>query len=124
MLAGDVYARPPWVGRGGWTWYSGAAAWTWRLVVEGILGLRRRGGALEIEPCIPRHWHGFEAWVRAGETNVHVVVHDPDGSGRGVGAVELDGRPAERAQIDLGGGGDHRVDIWLGRSTRRAVGGS
>src|SRR5690606_8226170 len=67
VLAADVYARPPGVGRGGWTWYTGAAAWTWRLAVETILGLRRRAGALEVTPCLPTHWDGFEAWVREGE---------------------------------------------------------
>ena len=31
-------------GRGGWTWYTGSAAWMYRLGLEGILGLRRVGG--------------------------------------------------------------------------------
>lgn len=29
---------------------AGAAAWTWRLAVEAILGVRRRDGALEVDP--------------------------------------------------------------------------
>jgi cyclic beta-1,2-glucan synthetase len=114
VLAGDVYARPPWVGRGGWTWYTGAAAWTWRLVVEGLLGLRRRRGALEIDPCIPRGWDGFEAWVRAGERTVHVVVRNPEGVCRGIAEVRVDGRPADRARVDLAGKGERIVEIRLG----------
>ena len=78
MLAGDVYGCPPWVGRGGWTWYTGAAAWMWRLGVEAILGLRKEDGELRIDPCIPPTWKGFEAWVRMGEQRVHVVVDNPD----------------------------------------------
>ncbi|HTM20484.1 MAG TPA: hypothetical protein VL172_08255, partial [Kofleriaceae bacterium] len=114
VLAADVYARPPWVGRGGWTWYTGAAAWTWRLAVEGLLGLRRRQGALEVEPCIPSHWAGFQAWVRQGELRIHVVVHNADGTGRGVRAARLDGQPVDAARVDLVGAGERELEIWLG----------
>ena len=44
VIAADIGGVSPHVGRGGWTWYTGSAAWTWRLGVEGILGLRMRGG--------------------------------------------------------------------------------
>jgi cyclic beta-1,2-glucan synthetase len=91
VLAGDVYSCTPWVGRGGWSWYTGAAAWLWRLGVEGILGIRSEGGKLCIDPCIPPAWNGFEAWVRAGERIVHIVVENPDGVSRGVAAAHLDG---------------------------------
>ncbi len=118
VLAADVYARPPWVGRGGWTWYSGAAAWTWRLAVEGILGLRRRHGGLEVDPCLPSHWDGFEAWVREGELTVHVVVHNADATGRSIGAIHLDGESIERASIELVGKGERQLEIWLGAVRR------
>ncbi len=118
VLAADVYARQPWVGRGGWTWYTGAAAWTWRLAVEGLLGLRRSRGALEVDPCIPPRWDGFEAWVRGGDVTVHIVVHNRSGSGRGVDSVRLDGLPIERARIDLAGSGERQLEIWLGAASR------
>jgi cyclic beta-1,2-glucan synthetase len=116
VLAGDVYACPPWTGRGGWTWYTGAAAWTWRLVVEQILGLHRRGGALEIEPCIPHHWEGFEAWVRVDALSVHVVVHNPGGTGRGLGTVHLDGHRIDHARVEVTGSGERKLEIWLASS--------
>ncbi|HEU4455185.1 MAG TPA: protein ndvB, partial [Longimicrobium sp.] len=53
VVPADVYGVAPHAGRGGWTWYTGSAAWLWRLGVEAILGIRRRGGALEVDPCIP-----------------------------------------------------------------------
>ncbi|HEU4734444.1 MAG TPA: glucoamylase family protein, partial [Kofleriaceae bacterium] len=121
VLAGDVYATPPWVGRGGWTWYSGAAAWTWRLVVEQILGLRRRHGALEVEPCIPHAWDGFEAWIRAGQLVVHVIVENPEHVTRGIGRVSLDGQPVERARVELSGAGERTLEIRLGSADRTAV---
>ncbi len=55
-VAADVYSEPPNVGRGGWTWYTGAAGWLYRLGLEWILGFQKRGSALRIDPCIPKDW--------------------------------------------------------------------
>ncbi len=118
VLAGDVYGAPPWVGRGGWTWYTGSAAWAWRLGVEGILGLRKEEGSLHIDPCIPPAWRGFEAWVRVGARQVHVVVENPDGVARGVATITLDGTPlvSNRVPLDPSVAGDHEVYVRLGES--------
>ncbi len=99
-LAGDVYGCPPWVGRGGWTWYTGAAAWMWRLGVDAILGLRKEDGHLRIDPCIPPQWKGFEAWVRLGERCIHVVVDNPDGVAGGVVRMTLNGAELDSNRID------------------------
>jgi cyclic beta-1,2-glucan synthetase len=120
VVAADVYGVPPHVGRGGWTWYTGAAAWLWRLGIEAVLGLRRDAGRLSIEPCIPPHWDGYEAVVRTAAGRCRVVVENPDGTGRGVAGVTLDG-------VDLPDGlvpldeltGDHEVRVVLGRAVAR-----
>ena len=116
VLAGDVYGASPWVGRGGWTWYTGAAAWSWRLGVEGILGLRKEGGELRIDPCIPPAWKGFEAWVRMGAQRVHVVVDNSGGAGHGVRSVTLDGVRVDSNRLSLASGasGDREVRVVLG----------
>jgi cyclic beta-1,2-glucan synthetase len=91
VLAGDIYGAPPFVGRGGWSWYTGSAAWANRLGVEAILGLRSEGGHLRVDPCIPPAWPGFEAWLRFGEQRIHLIVENPDGAGRGIASVCIDG---------------------------------
>jgi len=125
VLAGDVYSCPPWVGRGGWTWYTGAAAWAWRLGVEGILGLRKENGQLCIDPSIPPAWPGFEAWVRLGAQQIHVVVENTDGVGRGVATVILDGTELDsnRIRLDPSVAGTHEVQVRLGskKATRNAA---
>ena len=52
-LAGDVYTNPRCPGRAGWTWYTGASAWLYKVTLEDVLGIRRRGNTLFVEPCAP-----------------------------------------------------------------------
>lgn len=53
VIAADVYAAPGHAGEGGWSWYTGSAAWLWRIVTEELLGLRLREGLLYVEPRLP-----------------------------------------------------------------------
>jgi cyclic beta-1,2-glucan synthetase len=91
VVAGDVYAEPPHVGRGGWTWYTGSAGWMYRAGLEGILGFRLRGTRLEVDPCIPRAWRRFTVAFRYHSTRYEIVVENPTGVSRGVSSVEVDG---------------------------------
>ena len=52
-VAGDVYDHPAHRGRGGWTWYTGAAGWMYRVGLEGILGLAAPRRILHAEPVHP-----------------------------------------------------------------------
>jgi cyclic beta-1,2-glucan synthetase len=121
VLAADVASVPPHVGRGGWTWYSGAAAWTWRLGVEGILGIRRVAGGVRIEPCIPPEWRHAEVRVRGPSGRLRIVIEDPKGVGRGVGHLEVDGERMDPAVVRFPeDGSERRVVVHLrGRSVAR-----
>jgi cyclic beta-1,2-glucan synthetase len=69
VMAGDVYGAAPYVGRGGWSWYTGSAAWLHRAAIETLLGLTVRGDRLSLTPRVPAHWPGFEITLRlAGRT--------------------------------------------------------
>ena len=74
MVAADVYSVAPHAGRGGWTWYTGSAGWMYRAGIEGILGIRREGDVLVVEPCIPRQWSGFSARVEVEGTSWDISV--------------------------------------------------
>lgn len=74
VVAADVYSVAPHVGRGGWTWYTGAAGWMYRAGIEGILGIRRKGSFLVVAPCIPAAWPGFEASVQIESTRYDIRV--------------------------------------------------
>ncbi|MFD3263845.1 GH36-type glycosyl hydrolase domain-containing protein [Phenylobacterium ferrooxidans] len=91
VVAADIYSHPAHLGRGGWTWYTGAAGWMYRAGLESLLGLRRHGGALLLDPCIPRHWPGFKLVYRFGAARYEMEVENPDGVCRGVTEAVLDG---------------------------------
>jgi cyclic beta-1,2-glucan synthetase len=117
VMAGDVYAEPQHVGRGGWTWYTGSAGWMYRAGVESILGFRLRGARLVLDPCIPRAWRGYEITFRYHSARYEIFVENPQGVSRGVVSAELDGRLVEEsgAAIPLADdGATHRVRVVLG----------
>lgn len=55
-IAGDVYSEAPYTGRGGWSWYTGAAAWLYRAAHESLFGLQRDALGVQFHPCLPSHW--------------------------------------------------------------------
>jgi len=82
VVAADVYACAPHTGRGGWSWYTGSAAWMYRLIVESLLGLVLEGDRLRFKPCLPAEWKGFRVHYRYRETVYHIsVVQTPGGEG-------------------------------------------
>jgi cyclic beta-1,2-glucan synthetase len=74
VMAGDVYTQPPHVGRGGWSWYTGAAAWLHRAAIESIFGLRLGPHALRFTPCLPAHWHQAELTLRRDGRTLRFVL--------------------------------------------------
>ncbi len=114
-IAGDVYDHPAHRGRGGWTWYTGSAGWMYRVGLEGILGLQRRGAFFTLEPCIPSSWPTCSIEWRFDKTHYTIVVENPERLCRGVASVELDGSPADPAAIPLENDGSrHQVRVVLG----------
>jgi cyclic beta-1,2-glucan synthetase len=118
VVAADVYGEPPQIRRGGWTWYTGAAGWMYRAGTEWLLGLRKSGDNLAIDPCIPRHWRGFEVRYRHGGSTYEIRVANPANVSRGVLRVELDGQLLDGASIPLvDDGRAHMAAVTLGRQS-------
>src|SRR6185503_15899914 len=67
VVVADVYSAAPYIGRGGWTWYSGSASWMYRLGIEMIVGLQREGDRLYINPCVPQDWPEYQINYRFGK---------------------------------------------------------
>ena len=74
VIAADIYSNPLHVGRGGWSWYTGAAAWLYRFGIEFLLGLKFKGDTLFIKPCVPEDWKEFEVEYRYFNTIYKIKV--------------------------------------------------
>jgi cyclic beta-1,2-glucan synthetase len=100
VIAADVYTAEGHLGRGGWTWYTGSAAWAYRVGLEGILGFKKRGATLRLEPVIPAAWEGFELTYRYGSSTYHIIVRKGDAE-----------EPTEIALVD--DGKTHEVTVTI-----------
>lgn len=120
VACADIYSEPPHVGRGGWTWYTGSAGWMYRVALEWVLGFRMQGDTLMLDPCIPRHWPGFEITFRYRSARYEISVENPLGVCGGILATKLDGEMQsgnKRMLIPLTDDGAlHRVQVVLGSS--------
>jgi cellobiose phosphorylase len=113
VVAADVYAVAPHVGRGGWSWYTGSAAWMYRLVIESLLGVRLEGDRLRIEPCLPADWAGFTVHYRFRETVYHVEVHQTPHA-TGARRLVLDGQEHSGPAVPLvDDRREHQVEVWV-----------
>jgi len=93
----------------------------WRLGVEAILGLCCHEGGLRLDPCIPPEWPGFEATVRLGGREYHVVVDNSRGTGRGIESITVDGVALQSPLVKLGPGASRReVRVVLGTAAKAA----
>jgi cyclic beta-1,2-glucan synthetase len=114
VVAADVYSVAPHVGRGGWTWYTGSAGWMYRLGVEAILGLRKVGGNLRIDPCIPKDWQAYEMTYHHGKTIYHIQIESPDHVNHGVKMIVLDGKALTGEEVPLvDDGQQHEVQVLM-----------
>jgi cellobiose phosphorylase len=91
VMCADIYGAPPHTGRGGWTWYTGAAGWMYRLTVETLLGLQQEADHLRIAPCIPAHWESYQIHYRYRDTMYHITIKRVGETAEHVIRVTVDG---------------------------------
>ncbi|MGZ8518578.1 MAG: GH36-type glycosyl hydrolase domain-containing protein [Candidatus Binatia bacterium] len=117
VVAADIYAEAPHVGRGGWTWYTGSAGWMYRAGIEWILGFRVRGTRLYLDPCIPRAWKRFDIAFCYHSARYIIAVENPQGVARGVLSIDLDGASLAGGSMHIqlaDDGATHLVRVVLG----------
>jgi cellobiose phosphorylase len=123
VIAGNVDGpASPSFGQAGWTWYTGSAAWMWKVGIEWILGVRATFDGLIVAPCIPREWKGFKIERRFRGDTYQIEVDNSRSASYGVREVVVDGKKEERvkgtppyAVIPIfGDGKTHKVVVKLG----------
>jgi cyclic beta-1,2-glucan synthetase len=81
VIAADVYRAPGYVGRGGWSWYTGSAGWMYRFITESLLGIRILDGVLHVDAHLPDGWPGYRIDYRHGGTPYSIeIVRGEDGA--------------------------------------------
>lgn len=115
VISADIYSKPPYMHRGGWTWYTGSAAWMYRLGLTTLLGFKKAGDTLNIDPVIPPSWDGFEITYHFGVTSYQIKVNNPTHIAHSVQLVKLDGKILKPNGIPLVNDGlEHTVEVILG----------
>ena len=100
VIAADVYALSPHIGRGGWTWYTGSAGWMYRFILESLLGLRLEVDKLRFAPCLPADWQWFKLHYRYRETVYHITVTQSRDAGSAK-SVTVDGVQQDDTAIPM-----------------------
>ena len=114
VVAGDVYARAPHAGRGGWSWYTGSAGWMYQLIMESFIGLKRQADTLKFTPCVPAEWENFEVNYRFADSNYHIQFIQSPSEMEKTMRIFLDGIVQENGAIPLiNDGKTHEVKIEL-----------
>ncbi len=115
VIAADVYSVAPNTGRGGWTWYTGAAGWMYRAGIEAILGIVREGSSLRIKPCIPDSWDEFHVSVKYRSTIYDITIRrGPVSPGAAQALVETIS-PAEFLVQLEDRGGEIKIELPLAK---------
>jgi len=113
VVAADIYALSPHIGRGGWTWYTGSAGWMYRLIVESLLGLRLEVDKLRFAPCLPADWKEFKVHYRFRETVYHIAVLQTVAANAGM-TVTVDGVEQNDKAIPLvDDRQEHQVEVRI-----------
>jgi cyclic beta-1,2-glucan synthetase len=81
-VAGDIETAQPHAGRGGWSWYTGAAGWLLRAAVECICGVRLAAGQLSVRPCLPPHWSQARVRLQLEGRQVELLLQRATGQAR------------------------------------------
>jgi cellobiose phosphorylase len=109
VVAADVYAVAPHVGRGGWTWYTGSAGWMYRLLIETLLGVNLEGDQLRLEPRMPETWTTYKIHYRYRQTVYHITINRRADDSADEARLSLDGQDLPGKTIPLQD--DHREHI-------------
>ncbi|MHB1152273.1 MAG: GH36-type glycosyl hydrolase domain-containing protein [Eubacteriales bacterium] len=74
-LAGDVYSNEDHRGRGGWSLYTGAAAWYYRITLEEFLGYHENGESFTLEPRLSCLFYKFNLKINRHESEYMITVN-------------------------------------------------
>jgi cyclic beta-1,2-glucan synthetase len=95
----------------------------YQAAIQALLGIRRTGNTLRIDPCVPRSWSEYSLVWRGGRSRYRVHVSNPDHVSHGVAHAQLDGVAVDPRAVPLvDDGADHELVVRLGVGATTAFG--
>ena len=110
-MAADVYDHPGMIGRGGWTWYTGSAAWMIVCILE-LLGYERRGSRVRLSALLG-NWPRAGLTVPFGGSRYHLICE------KSAARVTLDGAMIDEEFIEMVDDGKEHTAVFPARSEER-----
>jgi cellobiose phosphorylase len=116
VLPGNVDGpQSPYHGRGGWSWYTGSAAWLPRVISEWVLGVRPTWEGLRFDPCLPPGWQRAAMWRPWRGARLHIEIERVPGLTAGEVEAMVDGRSLEEGVLsEVRAGTEVRLDVRCG----------
>ncbi len=112
MTAGKDAARP---GEAKNSWLTGTAAWNWYAITQFILGIRPAYNGLEIDPCIPADWNGYDVKRMFRGATYDISVRNPHHVSKGVQGIVVNGKPIEGNVLPIMPEGSvNKVEVTMG----------
>ena len=111
VIAADIYSSHEFPARGGWTWYTGSAGWFYRVGLQEILGIKKQGDKLKLDPRLPISWDGYKAVYHYLDTTYNIEVKKESKEN-----VNLDGKDMISSTINLvNDGKEHLIKVSTNR---------
>ena len=102
VMAADVYIKEPHGGRGGWSWYTGASGWMYKVGIEDILGLKHvEGKGYTVEPCVPKDWNEYTIRINNEKEHYEIKVVRGDKNKIRINGKEVDIIPKDAGNLTV-----------------------
>ena len=73
VMSADVYSGER-MGEGGWSWYTGAAAWMYKCITERLCGIKISGDVVKFNPALPDGLDKLKVTLWRGNSKIDVEI--------------------------------------------------
>ncbi len=106
VISADIYND----GRGGWSWYTGAAGWFFTVVIQNILGINISGNTIKICPCFPSEISKAEVKIKINNDFYSISYSNPFNRPAGESKVYFEGRLTDVINC-VNDGQEHKIKV-------------